>query len=243
MVRDATSGPSTKTAQVAPPPGYPARHRSSAPGSAHPPRWEVGQTAARTRSPASALTGEGAHDFARTRGTLVVGLEDAARFEQVFTAERLYVRGTTAKGSVDWMHVDRAGVKAERILKAPGNDPEFLLRQMLMGVRYRRLAAKDVDGVSATRYPGELTHAALALGMSPEARKKVDQMRDMTGGTIPATADVWLDRRGRLMRVRLQMDLEGMLLSTATLSPSGLGEPVQVRVPADAVEAETSSLV
>ncbi len=202
-------------------------------------RWEVGQTGGSTY----ALTGEGGHDFARKRGTLVVGLEDAARFEQVFTPKRLYLRGATKAESVDWMYVDRAEVKAERILKAPGNDPEFLLRQVLLGERYRQLAVEDVDGVSATRYQGDLTHAALTLDMSAEARKKVDQIRDMLGGAIPATADVWLDGRGRLVRVRLRMDLEGMLRSTTTLTLTGQGEPVKVRVPADAVEAETSSLV
>ncbi|GGR36025.1 hypothetical protein GCM10010282_30560 [Streptomyces roseolus] len=172
-----------------------------------------------------------------------MGLEDVARFEEVFTPERLYLRGTTTKESVDWTYVDRAGIKAERILKAPGNDPEFLMRQVLLGERYRRLAVEDVTGVSATRYQGTLTHAALTLDMSAEARKKADQMRDMLGGPIPATADVWIDQRGRLVRVRLRMDLEGLLKSTTTLSLTAQGEPVKVRVPVGAVEADTSSLV
>ncbi|MFF9473479.1 hypothetical protein ACF1E9_12755 [Streptomyces roseolus] len=202
-------------------------------------RWEVGQTGGSTY----ALTGEGGHDFARRRGTFAVGLEDVARFDQVFTPERLYVRGTTTKESVDWMYVDRAELKAERLLKAPGNDPEFLMRQVLLGERYRQLAEEDVAGAPVTRYQGALTHAALTLGMSADARKKVDQVRDMIGGPIPATADVWIDRRGRLVRVRLQMDLEGLLKSTTTLTLTAQGEPVKVRVPADAVEADASSLV
>jgi predicted small lipoprotein YifL len=202
-------------------------------------RWEVGMPGSRTY----ALTGKGGHDFARKQGTLVVSLEDAARFEQVFTPQRLYVRGTTTTESADWMFVDRAGLKTERILKAPGNDPECLLRQVELGERYQRLTVDDVAGVSATRYRGELTQAALTLNMTTEARKKADQMRDMLGGTIPATADVWIDEQGRLVQLQLKMDIEGTILSTTTLTLTGQGEPVKVRVPADAAEADTSSLV
>ncbi|MFE7512604.1 hypothetical protein ACFU8I_15515 [Streptomyces sp. NPDC057540] len=201
-------------------------------------RWEVGKPGA-----TYALTGEGGHDFARKRGSVVVNLEGAARFEEVFTPERLYIRGTAGEESVGWTFVDRAGVRSERILKAPGNDPEFLLRQVVLGQDYRRLAEDDVAGASATRYRGLLPQAALTLDMSAEARKKVEQMREMLGGSIPATADVWIDGRGRLLRLRLEMNIEGVVRSTTTLTLSAQGEPVTVRVPVGAVEADTSTLV
>ncbi|MER8043075.1 hypothetical protein [Streptomyces sp. NPDC094032] len=202
-------------------------------------RWEVGRPGDR----AYAVTGKGGHDFRQKRGTLVVGIEDAARFEQVFTPERLYLRGGTKLESADWTFVDRSEMKAERLLKAPGNDPEFLLRQAVRAERYQRVGKEDLAGTSATRYRGELTHAALTLNMSADARKKVDQMRDMLGGAIPATADVWIDGRGRLAQVRLEMIIEGVIESTTTLTLTGQGEPVKVRVPAGAVAGAPSSLV
>ncbi|MFJ3906403.1 hypothetical protein [Streptomyces sp. NPDC090025] len=202
-------------------------------------RWEIGGPDGKTY----AVTGKGSHDFARKQGTLAVGLEGAARFEQVFTPKRLYIRGTAGEESVGWTFVDRAGIKSERLLKAPGNDPEFLLRQAAMGEHYQRLQVEDVAGVSATRYRGDLTHAALTLDMSAESRKKTDQMRDLLGSSIPATVDVWIDDRGRLVQVQMKLDLQGTVQSTTTLTLNGQGEPVKVHVPAGAVEGTASSLV
>ncbi|MEU8759703.1 hypothetical protein [Streptomyces sp. NPDC048659] len=202
-------------------------------------RWEVGQAGGKVY----AVTGKGSHDFARRQGALVVSLEEVARFEQVFTPERLYIRGSAGAESVGWTFVDRAGVKGQRLLKTPGNDPEFLLRQVVMAEGYQRVAVDDVDGVSAALYRGMLPHAALTLDMADAARKQVDQMRDMLGAPIPVTADAWIDERGRLVRVRLEMDLQGSVRSTTELTLTGLGEPVKVKVPAGAVEGSASSLV
>ncbi|GAA2248401.1 hypothetical protein GCM10010232_39690 [Streptomyces amakusaensis] len=202
-------------------------------------RWEVAQPGDRVY----VLTGRGGHDFARKQGTLVVSFEDAARFEQVFTPERLYIRGGTKKGSVDWMSVDRSGVKTKQLLKAPGNDPEFLLRQVIQTERYQRIGVDDVAGTSATLYRGALTQEALTLNMSPEARKKTDRMRDMLDGSIPATSNVWIDEHGRLVQVRLEMNIEGAIRSTTTLTFTEQGEPVKVRVPTGATAADTSPLV
>ncbi|MFJ9432586.1 hypothetical protein ACIRQY_23410 [Streptomyces sp. NPDC101490] len=64
----------------------------------------------------------------------------------------------------------------------------------------------------------------------------------MTGGAIPATAKVWIDGRGHLTEVRLEMDVEATIRTTTTLTLVGRGEPMKVRVPADAAEADTSRL-
>ncbi|MFJ9434620.1 hypothetical protein ACIRQY_33885 [Streptomyces sp. NPDC101490] len=201
-------------------------------------RWEAGQTGGK----AYVLTGKGGHDFTRRQGTLEVRLEDVARVEHVFTPERLYLRTTTKKESADWMFTDRSGIKAERLLKTPGNDPEFLLRQVVKAERYRKIGTEKVAGASTTLYRGELTHAALTLDMSAEARKKTDQIRDMLGGTIPATAEVWIDGRGRLTQLRLEMDLKATMRTTTTLALVGHGEPLKVQIPTDAAEADASHL-
>ncbi|MFF9148237.1 hypothetical protein ACF1BN_25630 [Streptomyces sp. NPDC014861] len=202
-------------------------------------RWQVGAPDKSTY----ALTGEGRHDFARKRGTLEVGLEDAARFELVFTPKHLYMRGTTQKESVDWMSTERAGIKAQRILKAPGNDPEYLVRQVAMGEKFERVGGEDVAGTPTTHYRGALPHRALTLNMTEEAREKTDQLRDMLDGTIPATAEAWIDDRGRLVRIRLGMRIDGTIASETTLTFTEPGRPVEVDVPAHSVDMPSSTMI
>ncbi|MGW6538524.1 hypothetical protein ACWGBV_20445 [Streptomyces sp. NPDC055051] len=202
-------------------------------------RWQVGAPDKSTY----ALTGEGRHDFARKRGTLEVGLEDAARFELVFTPKHLYMRGTTQKESVDWMSTKRAGIKAQRILKAPGNDPEYLVRQVAMGEKFERVGREDVAGTPTTHYRGALPHRALTLNMTEEAREKTDQLRDMLDGTIPATAEAWIDDRGRLVRIRLGMRIDGTIASETTLTFTEPGRPVEVVVPAHSVDLPSSAMI
>ncbi|MER8236165.1 hypothetical protein [Streptomyces sp. NPDC094049] len=47
----------------------------------------------------------------------------------------------------------------------------------------------------------------------------------MTGGAIPATAEVWIDGPGCLTEVRLEMDVEATIRTTTTLTLVGQANP------------------
>ncbi|KOX26948.1 MULTISPECIES: hypothetical protein [unclassified Streptomyces] len=245
-----TGGGSAPTADAAPPKtaaplktAAPATTAATAPVHTEDVRAALeatGRTTARTAyrtgigtgtGPAYVITGEGAHDFARHRGTMAVGLARTARFEEVFTDERIYLRGTVGDEKLPWSYIDRADVEARHLLRPPGNDPAYVLEQAAMGERFERTGEEDLGGIRATRYRGLLTHAALTLRMTERAKGQGDRLRELMGGRIPATVEVWLDERKRAVRVRLALKVEGSVSSTTTLALTGLGEPVKVTVP------------
>lgn len=202
-------------------------------------RTELGKGAV----PAYVISGEGAHDFAEDRGTVSVGLATAARFEEVFADGRVYVRGTAGDETMAWSYVDRDEVEARHILRAPANDPEYTLRQAAMGEKFQQVGEEKLNGATVTRYRGLLPHAALTLQMEKAVRAKTDRLRDLMGGRIPATVDVWVDDRKRAVQVRLSMLIEGAASSVNTLTLTELGKPVKVTVPAgEAAESDPSIL-
>ncbi|MFD4583977.1 hypothetical protein [Streptomyces sp. NPDC058434] len=202
-------------------------------------RTELGTGAA----PAHVISGKGAYDFARDRGTVSVGLATAARFEEVFAGGRVYVRGDAGDETMPWSYVDRDEVEARHILRAPANDPGYTLRQAAMGEKFEQVGEENLSGTPVTRYRGLLTHEALTLKMTKESRAKTDRMRDLLGGRIPATVEVWVDERNRAVQMRLSMKIEGTVSSVSTLTLTEPGTPVKVVVPsADAAESDASLL-
>ncbi|MFE5941969.1 hypothetical protein [Streptomyces sp. NPDC056480] len=193
--------------------------------------------------PAYVISGKGAHDFAEHRGTVSIGIATAARFEEVLADGRVYIRGAAGDETMPWSYVDRDEVEARHILRAPANDPEYTLRQAAMGERFQQVGEEDLNGSAVTRYRGLLTHEALTLQMNKEMRAKTDRLRDLMGGLIPATVDVWVDSRKRAVQVRLSMTIEGAASSVNTLTLTELGRPVKVTVPAaEAAESDASIL-
>ncbi|WP_318212339.1 MULTISPECIES: hypothetical protein [unclassified Streptomyces] len=214
---------------------------------------ETGRTTARfsyrsemgTASAPMVITTDGAHDFARDRGTLRTGLGTVARFEEVLTAKRIYLRGAAGDDTMPWSYVDRADVQARHALRAPGNDPEYTLRQAAMGERFARVGEEKLNGAPVTHYRGHLPHAALVLQMAEDRRALVDKMRELLGGPVPASADVWVDGRKRVVKVRLSLNVGGgMPISVNTLTLTELGRPVKVTVPTagEAVRSDGSLL-
>ncbi|MFD3993450.1 hypothetical protein [Streptomyces sp. NPDC058583] len=110
----------------------------------------TGRTAARTVAktelgkgavPACVISGDGAHDFAKDRGIVSVGMATAARFEEVFADGRVYIRGNAGDETMPWSYVDRDDVDARHVLRAPANDPEYTLRQAAMGEKFQQVGA------------------------------------------------------------------------------------------------------
>ncbi|RPK54605.1 hypothetical protein EES43_28955 [Streptomyces sp. ADI96-02] len=181
--------------------------------------------------PTHTITAKGAHDFARNSGTVNSKVEDVAEFDLVLTPERIYVRGTAGTETVPWSYTGRADAKVQHALRAPGNDPAHLLRQASMSSEYDRFGTETVAGTATTRYHAPLSHKALVLNMSKEMLGKSEQLRDMLGGEIPATADVWVDKQQRAVQIRLSMNIPGAVSSTTTLTLTDLGRAVKVTVP------------
>ncbi|GGS52322.1 hypothetical protein GCM10010221_59240 [Streptomyces parvus] len=181
--------------------------------------------------PTYTITAKGAHDFARNSGNVTAKVGDVAEFDQVLTDDRIYVRGGTGTETMPWSYTDRADAKVQHMLRPPGNDAAHLLQQASMSSGYERFGTEKVAGAATTRYSAPLSHKALAFNMTKEARGKSDQLRDMMGGEIPVTTDVWVDGEGRAVRVRLSLDIPGSVSSTTTLTLSDLGLAVKITVP------------
>ncbi|MCX4982662.1 hypothetical protein [Streptomyces sp. NBC_00572] len=190
------------------------------------------------------ITTRGAHDFARDLGSLRSGMGTVAQFEEVLTAKRIYLRGTVGEETMPWSSLDRADVEARHALRAPANDPEYTLRQVALGERFTRVGEEKLNGAPVTHYRGHLPHAALTLEMAEDRRALVDKIRKLLGGPLPASADVWVDGRKRVVKMRLSMNIEGMPISVNTLTLTELGKPVKVTVPSadEAAESDGSIL-
>jgi hypothetical protein len=84
--------------------------------------------------------------------------------------------------------------------------------------------------VRTVRYRGILDHRTVTLRMAPDVRAKMDQARDALGSDLPVFADAWVDGRGRLVRIRMSVNMSGAR-STLTMTLSDIGAPVRVTVP------------
>ncbi|MFD4023386.1 hypothetical protein ACFWRV_07695 [Streptomyces sp. NPDC058576] len=187
--------------------------------------------------PMYTITAKGAHDFARNSGNVTAKVGDVAEFEQVLTNDRIYIRGGTGTETMPWSYTDRADAKVQHVLRSPGNDAAHILQQASMSSGYDRFGTETVAGTATTRYSAPLSYKALVFNMAKEARGKSDQLRDMMGGEIPATADVWVDKRKRAVQIRLSLEIPGSVSSTTTLTLTDLGLAVKVTVPtAEGVE-------
>jgi len=174
------------------------------------------------------LTITGGFDFAADKGHLVVSLPGGAiaRSDQVFAGGRIYI----SAGEDTWGVMPRDEAEAHYLLRAPLNDPEDVLRQIVAMREVTREGEESVHGVRAVRYRGMLDHKTVTLRMAPDVRTKIEQARDMLGSDLPVFADAWVDDRGRLVQTRMTVNMSGTG-GTVTMALSDIGEPVRVTVP------------
>ncbi|MEV5342950.1 hypothetical protein AB0K93_31420 [Streptomyces sp. NPDC052676] len=178
------------------------------------------------------LTITGGFDFAADKGHLVVALPGGAidRSDQVFAGGKIYVSGTEGIDEHAWGVMPREEAEAHYLLRAPLNDPEHVLRQIVAMREITREGEESVHGVRAVRYRGILDHRTVTLRMARDVRVRMDQARDMLGSDLPVFADAWVDDRGRLVQTRMSANLSGARV-TVTMALSDIGEPVRVTVP------------
>ncbi|MFF7363791.1 hypothetical protein [Streptomyces sp. NPDC008125] len=188
------------------------------------------------------ISGNGSYDFAHHRGTTNVSVASAARFDEVFTDGKLYMRGTTGAETMEWTAVDRSGVEAQHVLRSPANDPEYTLEQASMATDFTRTGPERVGSVPATHFRGQLPYEALTLKLAKKPLETTGKLRDLLGGEIFVPVDVWVDGQGRAVRIRMSLQMGATASSVSTLTLTELGRPVEVTVPHAEVEVGSDEM-
>jgi hypothetical protein len=174
------------------------------------------------------LTVNGSFDMAADKGAITVRLPGGAidHMDEVFAGPTVFLRGFSNLGQ-KWASTVRAEAQVHYLLRAPLNDPEFVLQQIAMMDRVSVGPPATIDGASTKHYSGVLGHDALTLRMASNIEQQVTAMSDDLGGL---DADVWVDPAGRVVRTRTTLNLSDQS-ATVTMTLSDLGRPVTVSVP------------
>ncbi|MFE1797298.1 LppX_LprAFG lipoprotein [Streptomyces sp. NPDC059517] len=175
----------------------------------------------------------GAFDLAGDRGRLTVDLEDSGMdtVEEVFVGDTVYVRGSRTVDEDKWAAADRSEALTSYFLRSPLNDPEHLLRQMKAMRQVSKEGQEQVEGAPAVHYRGTVDHATATLRMTTKTRQGLDEVREKLGDDVPVYADVWVDGKGRAVRVRLSYF--GGMKAVTTMTLSDFGTPVKAEAPPD----------
>jgi hypothetical protein len=185
------------------------------------------------------LTVSGSFNMAADKGAITVSLPDGAidHMDEVFAGPTVYLRGFSNLGQ-KWAKSVRAEAQAHYLLRAPLNDPEFVLQQIAMMDQVSKGTPARIDGASTTHYSGVLGHDALTLRMAANIRQQVTAISKGLGGL---DADVWVDPAGRVVRTRTTINLENQS-ATVTMILSDLGRPITVTVPTAAAVAPATTI-
>ncbi|KOT92171.1 hypothetical protein ADK86_21230 [Streptomyces sp. NRRL F-5755] len=184
------------------------------------------------------LTVKGDFDWAGAKGRLKTGLHmgrasDAAaggpEMEQIFSGGTVYIGGFRDQHGA-WGSVRRDKAEVQRILRAPLNDPEHVLKQVSLMRGAKKAGEEKIGGAPAVHYRGRLDNETIMLRMSERGRSKVAQVRQAIGELV-VYADAWVGRDGRIVRTRLSWPL-GAGGGTATMNLTDFGKAVKVTVPA-----------
>ncbi|MEU7047782.1 hypothetical protein [Streptomyces eurythermus] len=189
------------------------------------------------------ITVKGPFDMKADRGSLEVSLAqtgaspNGAVLDEVFHGNTVYFRmPEEMNGDTGWRSASRDEAEVHALLRAPLNDPEFVLRQVSMAHSLTAAGEEKVNGVPARHYTGKLDHKPLALRMVKERREQVEEAMAMIGDELPAAADVWVTEDGLITRVLLVCDLAGMKMSS-TMNLTDAGKPVTVASPPESAQA------
>lgn len=187
------------------------------------------------------LTVSGTFDMARHRGALTVRLPGGAidHMDEVFDGAAVYLRGLSNLGQ-KWAETVRSASVVHYLLRAPLNDPEFVLQQIAEMDQVSRGTPARIDGASATHYSGTLGLDPLTMRMTASMRQQFATLKD-AGGVLVADADVWVDNAGRVVRTRTSFRLQDTSV-TATMTLSDIGRPVTVPRPTAAAVAPAASI-
>ncbi|WP_394437663.1 LolA-like protein [Streptomyces sp. SGAir0957] len=174
----------------------------------------------------------GGFDLAADRGDLRVRMPGGptGSIDEIFDGDTVYVRGTEDLASETWGATSRSTAKAHALLRAPLNDPEFVLQQIATMRKTTEVGSERVDGARTTHYRGILDRAALVRRTTPKIHDKYDQIVEYTGSQVIVFADAWVDDAGRIAQTRTTMNMAGLGM-TVTLTLSDHGRRVEAARP------------
>ncbi|MBZ4320539.1 hypothetical protein [Streptomyces huiliensis] len=199
-------------------------------------------------SMAMVFTVRGALDLAGGKGALKVRLQadgkPAVPLDEVFTGRMVHLRmPQEPTGDTSWRSVPRDQVEAHYLLRAPLNDPVHILRQVAMLPSARRVGEEKVNGAPTVHYRAEPDLKTLTYRMVTAQRAKVTSHWKDLQRQFPPYADVWVDRKGHVVRSRFGMPLGGDAGMAVSLTLSDLGKPVRTPgVPSGARAVDPSSV-
>ncbi|MFE3329216.1 hypothetical protein [Streptomyces sp. NPDC059176] len=195
-------------------------------------------------------TVKGSFDMKADHGRLRVSLaqtgtssDAAVPLDEIFHGSTVYFRmPEETNGDTGWRSTSRDKAEVHALLRAPLNDPEFVLRQVSMAHSLTVVGEQKVNGVAARHYTGKLNHKPLLLRMVKERREKVEEPMVKIGDRLPATADVWVTKDGLITRILLVCELGGMKVSS-TMNLTDMGKPVTVASPPKGAQAVPAASV
>ena len=178
------------------------------------------------------ITIAGPFDLAEGRGRLGVDFPGGAisHIDEVFADGKVYVRGASDLPDGTWAALDRDKAVAHYLLRSPLNDPAHVLQQISTLTQVTRGGEEEVDGVRTAHYSGILTDDALTARLAPEVRDQT-QTYLSANTDIPVSADVWIDPRGRAVKIRIGVETS-TIRSSNTVAYTEPGKAVTVTPPA-----------
>ncbi|MDX3226443.1 hypothetical protein [Streptomyces sp. ME19-01-6] len=182
---------------------------------------------------AFAVSVDGPFDLAKDKGKLAVDFPGGAidHVDEIFDGDTIYVSGIQGAAKGTWGSVARDKAEAHYLLRAPLNDPEHYVRQIAAMRKVERFGSNEtVGGTLTTRYRGSIDHATLTLRLADKTRKNAEKIRDAQGTDLPVFADAWVDRQGRLVRLKMAYRMNTLSVTT-TVTLSEWGKPVKAAAP------------
>lgn len=188
------------------------------------------------------LTGTGAFDYAHARGWLRLGGPGFA-VEERLIPPKLYVKlpgGPLGAHGKPWLAATMSGpgsgAAAPFLFAGPHAGPADLLTILSgAGSGMRKLGNATIKGVRVTHYRVTVDAAKAVSRARPAAQPRLRSLLSLVKAkSFPA--DVWVDSRGLVRRIRVRLDLAGGgkpagAVTTETVTFSDFGVPVQVSAP------------
>ncbi|UXY32088.1 hypothetical protein [Streptomyces sp. HUAS TT20] len=174
------------------------------------------------------LSIDGPFDLAHDRGKLFVHAGGPIeQLDQIFVGDKTYL--STRKDQ--WLVTDRSKAESHHLLRAPLNDPQYLLAQIAATTKVTKSSKDLVFGGAATHYRGVLGHHALTSRTAEETRDEIaGYLQDRKGALVSVDAYV---KQGRLALVRLDFQMDDDF-AHVSLQLSDFGRPVEVTAPPSA---------
>jgi hypothetical protein len=187
------------------------------------------------------IRGEGAYDFARRQGRLKVVLpKDAAGtsghrpITELLAPGALYMKNRGAGVPADkWVRVDTTALADGNLVTGGATDPAAAAELLRGARRVSYVGEEELAGVPVTHFRGVTDLARAAREASPQVRGALAAAaKGFAQDAVPF--DVYLDREGRLRKVRHQFSFTNQGRTVAVASTTllyGFGVPVVVQLP------------